>query len=233
MMRPSTAPLPGSGTARTRPDYTIIQEWIRPGSRVLDLGCGDGSLLAMLAGEKRVTGYGVEIDDEHIPVCIERGINVIQTDLDRGLKDFDEDSFDFVILSLTLQAVRYPAQLLEEMLRVGTVGIVTFPNFGHWLARLRLALGGRMPITRALPASWYNTPNIHLCTLRDFEALCTDKNIRILERRAVDHAHETSLGLRLLPNVLGEIALYRFTRTVRTGDETRHPHGHGAAPPAP
>lgn len=209
--------------ARERPDYAIISDWIRPGSRVLDLGCGDGSLLAMLGEDKQVTGYGVEIDDEHIPVCIARGINVIQTDLDRGLKDFDEDSFDFVILSLTLQAVRYPDRLLEEMLRVGTVGIVTFPNFGHWLARLRLGLGGRMPITRTLPASWYSTPNIHLCTLRDFESLCSTKNIRILERRAVDHAHESSLGLRLLPNVLGEIALYRFSRIVRRGDKVRHP----------
>lgn len=195
-----------------RPDLSIIAEWIRPGTRVLDLGCGDGELLGHLARHKQVSGYGVEIDDEHIPECIRNGVNVIQMNLDQGLSEFDDDSFDYVVLSLTLQAMRYPRRLLEEMLRVGREGIVTFPNFGHWSARVQLALRGRMPVTRALPAEWYDTPNIHLCTIRDFEDLCAQMGIHVLEKRAVDHRHKTSLGLRLLPNLLGEIAMYRFRR---------------------
>jgi len=207
MAAPTVAPNNG-----IRPDYATIAEWIAPGSRVLDLGCGDGTLMRYLREEKNVSGYGLEIDDIFIPPCIANGVNVIQTDLDQGLAEFDDDSFDFVVLSLTLQAMHYPNRLLLEMLRVGTVGIVTFPNFGHWMARFQIGLRGSMPVSRALPNQWYDTPNIHLCTLNDFEALCRKHNIRILERRAVDHAHKTSLGLRLLPNLLGEIALYRFTR---------------------
>ncbi len=197
-----------------RPDYAIIAQWIRSGSRVLDLGCGDGSLLGFLAKKKNVTGYGLELDDKYLPQCIRNGINVIQTDLDKGLAEFDDDSFDYVLLSLTLQAMHFPARLLEEMLRVGSRGIVTFPNFGHWRARVQLGLFGKMPVSRALPHQWYDTPNIHLCTLRDFEELCRDRNIDILDRRAVDHGHQTSLGLRLWPNLLGEIALYQFTHKV-------------------
>jgi methionine biosynthesis protein MetW len=200
-----------------RSDFAIIAEWIKPDSRVLDLGCGDGALMKHLAKQKNVSGYGLEIDDIYIPACLRNGVNVIQTDLDRGLAEFDDSSFDYVVLSLTLQAMHYPAQLLGEMLRVGTVGIVTFPNFGHWYVRYQIGLRGKMPVNTALPNQWYDTPNIHLCTLQDFETLCRDQNIDILERRAVDHAHQTSLGLRLLPNLLGEIALYRFTRRVRAG----------------
>jgi methionine biosynthesis protein MetW len=198
--------------APLRPDLAIIADWIPSGSRVLDLGCGDGALLSHLARNKNVTGYGTELADESIPKCIRSGVNVIQLDLDEGLSEFDDDSFDFVVLSLTLQATHYPERLLEEMMRVGTQGIVTFPNFGHWMARFQLAFLGRMPYTRALPSDWYDTPNIHLCTLKDFEALCHKLNFRILERRATDHSHKTSLGLRLLPNLLGEVALYRFRR---------------------
>lgn len=199
-------------TPAIRPDFTIIADWIRPGGRVLDLGCGDGTLLSYLARKKQVTGYGLEIDDRYIPACIRAGINIVQTDLDQGLSEFDDDSFDFVVLSLTLQAIRFPNRLLMEMLRVGTEGIVTFPNFGHWRARFQLGFLGRMPVTRTLPSEWYNTPNIHLCTLKDFEALCRELKIHILEKHAVDHAHESSPGLRLFPNLLGEIALYRFQK---------------------
>ncbi len=201
-------------TADIRPDFAIIAQWIRPNSRVLDLGCGDGALLRHLGDRKQVTGYGLELDDKYIPQCLANGINVIQTDLDQGLAEFDDRSFDFVILSLTLQATHFPARLLEEMLRVGSQGIVTFPNFGHWRARVQLGLFGHMPVNPALPHHWYDTTNIHLCTLRDFENLCHLRNIDILERRAVDHAHQTGLGLRVIPNLLGEIALYRFTRKV-------------------
>jgi len=195
-----------------RPDYEIISDWIKPNSRVLDLGCGNGELLKYLGQEKTATGYGLELNAAYIPQCINNGINVIQTDLNQGLSEFDDDSFDYVILSFTLQAMRYPDRLIEEMLRVGTTGIVTFPNFGHWRVRYYLTVFGRMPISRTLPDEWYDTANIHLCTLKDFEQLCNDKKIQIIKRRAVDHNHKTSLGLRILPNLLGETALYRFTR---------------------
>jgi methionine biosynthesis protein MetW len=133
-------------------------------------------------------------------------------DLNEGLSEFDEDSFDYVVLSLTLQAMRHPDLLLKEMMRVGSEGIVTFPNFGNWRARLQLAFGGKMPVTKTLPNEWYNTPNIHLCTIRDFELLCKSLGFEILERRAVDHVHKSGVGFRLLPNLFGQIALYRFRR---------------------
>lgn len=199
-----------------RPDYEIISDWIAPGSRVLDLGCGDGTLLNYLQTARQVSGYGLEIDSAKIVKCIQAGINVIQTDLDAGLSNFDADSFDYVILSQTLQAVRYPENLVEEMLRVARQGIVTFPNFGHWQCRAQLTFGGRMPVSRTLPSEWYNTPNIHLCTLDDFERLCQKKGIRVLQRTVVDHVHRTSLGMRLWPNLLGEVALYRFERNKRS-----------------
>jgi methionine biosynthesis protein MetW len=195
-----------------RPDLEIISEWIAPDSRVLDLGCGDGSLLAYLHASRRVNGYGLEIDEDKILKCIESGVNVIQTDLDAGLSDFDADSFDYVVLSQTLQAVLYPERLLDEMLRVGREGIVSFPNFGYWPNRLQILFGGHMPVSRNLPNEWYSTPNIHLCTLKDFERLCAKKGIAILQRTVVDQAHRTNWWMRLLPNLLGEIALYRFQR---------------------
>ncbi len=196
-----------------RPDLAIISEWIKPGSRVLDLGCGDGTLLAHLKTGRDVDGYGLEIAPGNVVSCINKGINVIQTDLDAGINDFfDENSFDYVVMTQTLQAMNYPQQLLKEMLRVGREGIVTFPNFGHWRARVQLALRGYMPVSTALPNAWYNTPNIHLCTLKDFEALCAQLGIRILQRSVVDHAHRYRLGGKLLPNLLGEIAIYRFIR---------------------
>jgi methionine biosynthesis protein MetW len=199
--------------SQLRPDLAIISEWIKPGSRVLDLGCGDGTLLAHLKAAQQVDGYGLEIAPGNVVSCIDKGINVIQTDLDAGISDFfDENSFDHVVMTQTLQAMNYPEQLLREMLRVGREGIVTFPNFGHWRARAQLALGGKMPVSTALPNEWYNTPNIHLCTLKDFETLCSRLGIRILQRSVVDHAHRYRLGGKLLPNLMGEIAIYRFIR---------------------
>lgn len=195
-----------------RTDQALIAEWIKPGSRVLDLGCGDGTLMVYLQQKCDATGYGLEIDEDNIVKCIASGVNVIQTDLDAGLSEFDEESFDYVIMTQTLQAIRYPDRLLNDMLRIGREGIVTFPNMGHWKCRLQIALKGVMPKSRTLPYEWYNTPNIHLCTLKDFELLCRTLNIEILQCTTVDYAHRSSLGMRLLPNLLGEIAIYRFRR---------------------
>ncbi len=195
-----------------RSDLRIISDWIGPSSRVLDLGCGDGSLLRHLQDSRQVTGYGLEIDPDNIVACIRNRVNVIQTDLDRGLSDFDADSFDYVVMTQTLQAVHYPDRLLDEMLRVGREGIVTFPNFAYWRVRMHLAWKGRMPVSGALPHTWYNTPNIHLCTITDFEALCHSKGIRILQRMVLDHTHRRRWPSHLLPNLMGEIAMYRFRR---------------------
>lgn len=199
-------------TAHLSPEFQLISDWIRPGSRVLDLGCGDGHLLRHLRETRNVTGYGLEIDQQNILRCVRNGINVIQTDLDEGLQDFDADSFDYVVMTQTLQAVHYPDRLLEEMLRVGRQGIVTFPNFAHWSLRLHLSLRGRMPVSRALPHAWYDTPNIHLCTVRDFEALCAARQIGILERNVADAHYRESALARTWPNLFGAVALYRFER---------------------
>jgi len=194
-----------------RPDLELISDWITPGSRMLDLGCGDGALLAHLAANHQGHGYGLEIDPANVERCIAAGVNVLQYDLDRGLGDFRDSSFDTVVMTQTLQAVAHPNMLLEEMLRVGHEGIVTFPNFGHWRCRLQLATG-RMPMSRVLPNTWYDTPNIHLCTVADFEVLCDSLGIEIMQRAVVDSAHRSGLGLRLLPHLLGEICLYRLRR---------------------
>jgi len=198
--------------SNVRPDLQTICEWINPSTRILDLGCGDGTLLKMLKAERNVSGYGLEIDIDNIVKCIASKVNVIQTDLNAGLSDFDANSFDYVVMTQALQAVDRPDRLLNEMLRVGREGIVTFPNFGHYRARAQLFFGGHMPMTPTLPSQWYNTQNIHLCTLTDFENLCEENDIHVLQRTVVDHNHRSSLGMKLFPNLLGEIAIYRFQR---------------------
>jgi methionine biosynthesis protein MetW len=197
-----------------RADLDIISGWIQPGTKVLDLGCGDGTLLAHLRDQYHILGYGLEIDRFNIEVCVEKNINVIQANLNHGLKSYFADkSFDCVIMSQTLQATEQPDLLIEEMLRVGAEGIVTFPNMAHWSARLQLGLQGIMPVTKNLPNQWFNTPNVHLCTLNDFEKLCLKHDIQILERAVVDHSHKKGGWLtNLFPNLLGEIAIYRFRR---------------------
>ncbi|MEQ1439690.1 methionine biosynthesis protein MetW [Fontimonas sp. SYSU GA230001] len=190
-----------------RPDLAPICEWIRPGARILDLGCGDGTLLTWLAQHQNVTGYGLEIDPDKVARCVAAGVNVIQADLDDGLRDFEDGSFDYVVMTQALQALQRPDAALAEILRVGRVGIVTFPNFGHWRVRAALA-AGRMPVTPTLPERWYDTPNIHLCTVDDFEDLCRQRGWTILSRRLLDRSHQEGTRIRLAPNLFCEVALY-------------------------
>jgi methionine biosynthesis protein MetW len=196
-----------------RVDLQIISDWIPDTTRVLDLGCGAGTLLSHLQNQQRnIIGYGLEIDNAKFADCIRAGVNVIQADLDEGLHQFDDQSFDVVILSQTLQAIKRPDFLLEEIARVGKKAIIAFPNFGHWQCRMQVALGGKMPVSKTLPNEWFNTPNIHLCTVKDFEQLCIDNNIEILARSIVNHEHKDTLGTRLLPNLFGQIALYQIKK---------------------
>ena len=194
-----------------RADLEIIQDWIAPGSRVLDLGCGDGALLEHLRDHKQVGGYGLEIDAEKIARCIERGVNVIEQNLDEGLGNFADNSFDVVVMTQSLQALKYPDKVLAEMLRVGKTCIITFPNFGHWRCRWYLTTKGRMPVSDFLPYTWYNTPNIHFCTFEDFEALCSEREAKVINRLAVDQQHRHGWASKLWPNLLGEIGIYRVS----------------------
>ncbi|NOY10441.1 MAG: methionine biosynthesis protein MetW [Spirochaetes bacterium] len=161
-------------------NYRIITELIEQGSNVLDLGCGNGELLYKLKKEKNVSGRGVDIEERMIMECISKGISVFQGNLDEGLKDYATDSYDYVILNQTLQVTHKPVLVLKEMLRVGRKAIISFPNFGQIKLRFQLLLKGRMPVTKGLPYQWYNTPNIHLCTRKDFVVLCRENDIRIL-----------------------------------------------------
>jgi len=195
--------------AAARPDFAAIAAWIPQGASVLDLGCGDGSLLRFLRDTRKVRGYGVEISDANIVACINNGVNVIQGDLDSGLFGFETQSFDYVILSQTLQATRHTEALVLEILRVGREGIVSFPNFGYWRARLSV-LRGHMPVSEKLPYQWYDTPNVHLCTLHDFEEFCAIQKVQILDRRVMNEGGEVGL----LPNLLGSTAVYRFQRGI-------------------
>jgi methionine biosynthesis protein MetW len=195
-----------------RLDLALAEKWVTPGSHVLDLGCGEGELLAHLRDNFAVRGYGVEIDADRITAGIARGVNVIEQNLNVGLGNFRDRSFDTVIMTQALQAVEQPDVLLEDMLRVGREVIITFPNFAHWVTRFYLTFKGMMPVSEALPYTWYNTPNIHLCTFNDFDALCREKGIKVLDRIAVDGGQQGSLLARLFPNLFGEVAIYRLTR---------------------
>jgi len=188
-----------------RYDYDLIASWIPERARVLDLGCGDGALLAALAATRGVTGYGIEIDPARVLASVRNGINVIQDDLETGLATFAENSFDFVILSQTLQAMRNVEVVMREMLRVGREGIVTFPNFGYWRHRLDV-LRGHMPMSPTLPHSWYDTPNLHLCTVMDFEDLCGKMGAVILDERVLHEGRQVAF----LPNLMGSLGVFRF-----------------------
>ena len=191
-----------------RPDFRAIAGWVKPESFVLDLGCGDGTLLAHLQQHRHVHGYGVDVDDASVLACVTHGVNVIQSDLERGLAGFDEGQFDYVILSQTLQAVRHTEEILLEMLRVGREAIVTFPNFGYWPQRLQVLMEGRMPVSKSLPYQWYDTPNVHLFTIDDFEMLCRERDVRILERLVLHEGRPVTFA----PNLRGSLAVYRLER---------------------
>ncbi len=190
-----------------RPDFQVIASWVQPGERVLDLGCGDGALLRLLIETRGALGYGIEIDDANVLAAVKNGMTVIQSDLEAGLSGFEDASFDHVVLSQTLQAMRHTEAIVFEMLRVGREAVVSFPNFGYWKHRMDI-LQGHMPVSERLPYQWYDTPNIHLCTIADFDDFCARRNIVVKERRVFDEG-------RLITeehNFLGSLAVYRITR---------------------
>ena len=191
----------------TRKDFEAISNWITPNASVLDLGCGDGSLLVNLQETRHIIGYGIENDDAGILQCVSNGVNVIQSNLESGLKEIDDGAFDYVILSQTLQAMKRTEAVIDEMLRVGREAIVTFPNFGYWKHRWQI-LNGCMPVSDNLPYQWYDTPNVHMCTVADFDAFCARKKLRVLSRLVMNHDREQPV----LPNLLGTLALYRLAK---------------------
>ena len=192
-----------------RGDIDTIVSWVPEGGKVLDLGCGDGELLHQLQNKKRVEGLGVDIDPANIVAAVSRGLCVVQQDMEDGLQNFAGSRFDAVIIAYSLQVLERPHAVLERIVNIGNEAIVTFPNFGHWRSRLSLLLSGRMPKTKALPYSWFDTPNIHFCTVADFEALCKDLNIVVVERRMSSRA---GLLAQLWPNLFAKSASYRITR---------------------
>lgn len=195
-----------------RQDLTRIEQWVATGSRVLDLGCGDGAFLSRLQQERQVEGLGLEIDEANITQALADGLDIIEQDLDAGLDNFLDDSFDTVIMAHALQAVRAPHLVLDEMLRIGRECIVTFPNFAHWRCRLYLGSRGRMPVSKFMPHSWYDTPNIHFCTVTDFEQLCQQRGISILHREMVGPDNSSHFLARLWPNLFATTAIYHISR---------------------
>lgn len=195
-----------------RLDYSIVADWVKDDARVLDLGCGDGSLLNALRAKKNVRGYGVEIDADNILGCVKNRVNVIEQNIENGLGNFADKSFDTVIMSQAIQTLQHPDQALQEMLRIGRECIVTFPNFGHWKARLHLAINGKMPVSDLLPYEWYNTPNIHFCTFKDFDIMCTDVQAEIINRQVIASQSIGQAFRNLHPNLFGETALYRLSK---------------------
>ena len=189
-----------------RSDFSIIAGWLSEGGRVLDLGCGDGALLASLAEAKRVRGYGIDIADDNVLACVKRGVNVIQSDLESGLAGFADRSFDTVILSQTLQQIHRVETIINEMLRVGREVIVTFPNFAYWRHRVQLGVRGTMPVSKTLPYEWYNTPNVRMFTVREFDRFCRDRGIAIIDREVRSDERKVTFA----PNLFGQLAFYRI-----------------------
>ena len=191
---------------------SVIERWVEEQTKVLDLGCGNGDILSALKKTKNINGLGVEIEEKNIEECLLKNINVIEQNIDDGLVNFSNDSFDVVILSQTIQVLKNPNTALEEITRIGKTCIVTIPNFGHWRSRLSLLVGGRMPVTKPLPESWYGTPNIHLCTLKDFETLCNKLLISIEERVDVNSNNENKWYLNIWPNLFSSSAIYKISK---------------------
>lgn len=194
-----------------RLDLKLITDWVKPGSRVLDLGCGNGQLLEHLAKEKNTCGIGVDINPEHITTCISKGISVIEQDLNNGLANFSTNSFDYVFMTQALQTIRNPHLVLGEMLRIGKEGVISFPNFGHWRCRTHLGLKGQMPVSKFLPDQWYDTPNIHFCTIKDFEILCKLRRINVMDRAFVAANQKQSTITNTWPNLLALTAVYHIS----------------------
>jgi methionine biosynthesis protein MetW len=197
-----------------RVDHLLIAQMVAPGSRVLDVGCGDGALLQLLADTKEVDGRGIEVSRERVNACVARGLSVIQGDADRDLDDYPDGAFDYAILSLTIQATRQPKTVLEHLLRIGRRAIVSFPNFGHWRVRSQLLLTGRMPVNEHLPDAWYVSPNAHLCTIKDFVDLCRVVDARV-ERAVAFNSWGRQLGTWIpltAHNMLGEKAVFMLAR---------------------
>lgn len=190
-------------------DFDVIARWIQPGERVLDLGCGDGSLLKFLKAERGIRGYGVDNDPSNVLACVRNGVNALQFDLEQGLSGFEDDSFDHVIMSLSLQTVRHTVVLLKEMLRVGHEAVVSFPNFGHRSHREAISRG-RMPVSETLPYQWFDSPNVRFFTIADFEALCGERGIVIHEGLFFDEGRLVDED----PNLNADVALYRLGRKV-------------------
>lgn len=196
-----------------RKDMELIAGLVPPGSRVLDLGCGDGALLAYLRDHRQCSGYGVEIADENVLACTRRGVNVIQLNLEEGLAMFEDQSFDVVLQLDTMQHLRHTERMLRETARVGRIGIVSFPNFAHWANRLRV-LAGRMPVTRALPYEWYDTPNIRVGTYADFEVLAHKIGLRLHDAFGI-HGGRVVRGW---PNLMAGVAVFKFERGGRSDE---------------
>tara|TARA_R110000824_G_scaffold118960_2_gene271525 strand:+ start:143626 stop:144261 length:636 start_codon:yes stop_codon:yes gene_type:complete len=204
---------PHSVSGQSRVDLTLIAEMIASGSRVLDVGCGDGDLLELLARTKNVDGRGIELSQEGVNASVTRGLSVIQGDADADLRDYPDNAFDYVILSQTIQATRNPREVLSQMKRIGKRSVVSLPNFGNWRVRLQLLWSGRMPVTRSLDHKWYDTPNIHLCTVRDFVTLCDDLDFHIDDAVSVIGTRAKRVGRPgSLDNLTAETAIMLLSR---------------------
>jgi methionine biosynthesis protein MetW len=207
-----------AGATKLRGDLRLVADMIEPGSRVLDVGCGEGELLAYLAEAKGVDGRGMELSQSGVNAGVRHGLSVIQGDADHDLQDYPSDAFDYVVLSQTLQATRQPRSVIAHLVRIGRRAVVSFPNFGHWRIRLNLLVNGRMPVTPVLTHAWYETPNIHLCTILDFIALCEELGVVIERSVTLDR---NGLPYRLNPrgalaNLLAEQALFLLRRATPT-----------------
>ena len=199
-----------STISSSRVDLAVIRDLVASGSKVLDVGCGDGSLIQMLQAEKSVDGRGVELSQKGVNECVSRGLSVIQGDADTDLKYYPDKGFDYVVLSQTLQATHNPRKVLEDMLRIGNRAIISIPNFGHWRVRLYILLFGRMPVTKDLPYSWYDTPNIHFCTIRDFVELCKEVGATVESATALNASGE-KFGVKMpwaVWNFFGQQAVF-------------------------